>query len=176
MNAYQPDFSERPRLRSHSRERHVAAAFVGIDAVHDEVGDQDRHKDRTARDQRRQKQRRRGYAQHEADDDIGDRGRDQDAGTGARRDQRAGVGARITRLDQTRDGHATHRSRTRRVRARDRREHAADQHRGRPEAALGKAGQRLGHVEKLSDSPVRTSTSPVRMNSGTAVSAKASMP
>ena len=33
---------------------------------------------------------------NKADDDIGDRGRDQDAGTGARCDQSAGIGARVT--------------------------------------------------------------------------------
>ena len=104
-------------------------------------------------DDRRQEQRRGGNAQHEADDDIGDRRRDQDAGTGPGRNQRAGIGAGISRFDQPVDGHAADCGGAGGVGAGNRREHAADQHRGRAEAALGKLGQRLGDIEKLAAQP-----------------------
>jgi hypothetical protein len=91
--------------------------------------------------------------QHQADDDVGDRGRDQDAGTGTCRDQRTGIGPRIAAFHQAADGHPAHGGGPGGIGARDGCKHAADQNRGGAESALGPAGQRLGHIEKLAAEP-----------------------
>ena len=124
-----------------------------MDAVDDQVGNQDRSEDGKARDKRGQEQRRGRNAQHKTDDDISDGGRDQDARASPRCNKRTGVGTRVTRFHQPCDGHAPHRRSTRRVRAGNGREHTANKDGGRAKAALGKVGQRFGHIQKLAAQP-----------------------
>ena len=151
--------------------------MLGVAAADEGVGDQDRE---TRSHQ--QPRNDRGLEQdggtsehiltrHEADDDIGDRRRDQDAGARLRRDQRAGIGAGIPAFDR----HSMampHGGGARRVRARDRRKHATNKLRGRIETVFTRHLISSATSRNFFDSPVRSSTSPVRMKSGMAVSAK----
>jgi len=165
-------FQRLPQVGDPFAHGHEPAALIGVAAVDQRVGDQDREKHQQARNDRGLKQDRDIHTQHEADDDIGDRWRDQNAGARPRRDQRAGIGRGYPL--------STRRSMVMRptaaAPAASEPEIAANMPQtstvAEPKPPFAQQVIASATSRNFLDSPVRTRTSPVRMKSGTAVSAK----